>query len=47
MANLKEREKRIEELEARLRRGCAGPAKFAQRKLAAWAKELRRLKVAG
>lgn len=38
-----QRERRIADLKAMLARGCAGPAKFARRTLAAWEAELRRL----
>lgn len=35
------RARRIEELRGNLRRGCAGPRKFARRKLREWVQELR------
>lgn len=38
-----QRQRRIEDLRAKLRRGCAGPRKFAQRTMAGWMEELRRL----
>ncbi len=38
-----QRKRKIEELRASLRRGCAGPEKFARRRLITWKRELTRL----